>query len=200
MKAKYIAVDIALIPERQIIDQAIEAARKYCDYDRLPLEFSSTIPHISLMMLIVKIERLELLIQELGDLITNDLVLTLDLKIEKSSYSINSNGMLLSSWNVEKDETLISVHSDIFQLYASYHQEEIENSKVSNSEILAYSGMKYVREFRTKHSLENYEPHITLGYGLVESQPKAIFNASKIGIYQMGEHCSCKKPLWETNN
>lgn len=56
----------------------------------------------------------------------------------------------------------------------------------------------YTLQFHDKHSIDNFEPHITIGYGrtsfFIGDEPLV---ADRVGIFQMGNACTCKKNLIE---
>ena len=61
---------------------------------------------------------------------------------------------------------------------------------------VAESTLLWIKNYREKVSFENFFPHITIGYGQVESRvPQIIFAPSELTLCHLGNHCTCRKVL-----
>jgi hypothetical protein len=61
---------------------------------------------------------------------------------------------------------------------------------------VAESTLLWIKNYREKVSFENFFPHITIGYGQIESRvPQIIFAPSELALCHLGNHCTCRKVL-----
>jgi hypothetical protein len=70
---------------------------------------------------------------------------------------------------------------------------------VGSGERVSSSTLRWIGRFRQDAALRHYRPHITLGYGKPNEErdlPKT-FLATRIGIFQLGNHCTCVRPIAE---
>ena len=58
----------------------------------------------------------------------------------------------------------------------------------------------YIQNFIIDSSYDKFNPHITIGDGIIE-KPNYLplkFKTSILGLYHLGNYCTCRKVLYET--
>lgn len=194
-----LAVDIVLIAPRAVREKAIQLNRSLTSSAEsdFALDHQTCIPHISLLIGVVPEKQLGKLQLELERLAKK--TAAIELTIPAYAVSTLPNKKYVSSLIIAKDSKLQRLHETLLKKTGPI----LKNTKVSKemffqgtSSIPEFS-VSWVKRFILDSSKINYQPHITLGLGQVQSVAlPIIFKASELALCQLGNYCTCRKVLW----
>ncbi len=191
-----IAVDIALLPSEEVTNQAIEAnkglLKQYAD--RIILDKENCLPHISLAMGCIDeqdIPDIENILQTIAEKYNPG-----QLSVLGINTGTNSLGEKVSAFEVKKTERLLSLHEEVMRRMAPYFSHDVTAEMVFSPPIACESTLLWIKNYPEKSALENFFPHITIGYGQVDDLSYTTeFTASKLVLCHLGNHCTCRKVL-----
>ena len=191
-----IAVDVVLLPSDEMMDKAIqvnaELVKKFSS--EIVLNKENCMPHISLAMGCIN-ERDIASIKMLLELIA-ELKPTLPLTVTGIRTSINARGEKVSVFQIEKTKELQSFHEKVMKKVTLYFSYNINSDMIYGDEDVAETTLLWIKNYPEKASLENFFPHITIGYGQIENHSLPIsFTASQLALCHLGNHCTCRKIL-----
>ncbi|HUU16278.1 MAG TPA: hypothetical protein VMW72_03935 [Sedimentisphaerales bacterium] len=191
-----IAVDVVLLPSKEMADKAIEANKellKQCA-DKIVLDKESCLPHISLAMGCINkrdITDIEAVLQ----------TITKQSSIGRLSVigihsGTNSAGEKVSVFQVEKTEALQSLHEEVMRGLAGYFSYDVTADMLFSTTRVSESTLAWIKNYPEKSSFEKFFPHITIGYGEINDYSFPIeFAVSKLALCHLGNHCTCRKIL-----
>ena len=191
-----IAVDVVLLPSEAMTNQAIEAnkglLKQYAD--RIILDKKSCLPHISLAMGCMDerhISDIEKILKSIADKYNPG-----RLSVVGINTGTNSLGEKVSSFEVEKTEKLLLLHKQVMRKMTPYFSYNVTAEMVLSPPIAGESTLLWIKNYPEKSAFENFFPHITIGYGQINNFSFATeFNASKLALCHLGNHCTCRKIL-----
>ena len=187
-RLQYKAVDIVALPQGRVKDTAIDLSAKIPD-SAVYLNVENRLPHVTLAMGYA--QNVETIIGEVKEVVSE--IQPFDLLIE---------GVRNQFIDVRKDEGLLGLHAKLVQsvslkwdmAYASgFLDWEVDNPNVLT--------LDWISSFRSKHSFENYEPHITLGATAKIIEPWGAvplpegFSVEAIYVCHLGNFNTCRKIL-----
>ena len=190
------AVDVVLLPDGTMTDKTIEANTKLVEKvgEKIVLNKENCLPHISLAMGCID----EADIASVGQIleIIAEKTLLPELSIIGILTSTNSAGEKVSVFEVEKIKELQLLHEEIMETLAAYLSYDVTEDMIYNSGEVAESTLLWIKNYRKKSSFGNFSPHITIGYGEIESFSSPIeFAASELALCHLGNHCTCREIL-----
>lgn len=207
MEKNTIAIDVLLVPSEEMYSQALQlnSAINENNPETIKLD-ESHIPHITLLQCFIYEEDLPKVKNTLEGFfgtIKNE-----DFKAEKFSYSKNS-AKSFAMISVEKSKEIVRLHEDIIEKVKPFMQKNsLESAFVPNPDgsPISKSTLNYVPNFLKKHSYKNFDPHISLGVAekkILDSLSANVFNpikfkAASLSIYQLGDHGTAQKLLWNS--
>lgn len=188
-----IAIDIALLPPADVMNAAIDLNKQLLVKQPSVLTLSSTVrvPHLTLMQAIVKEKDLVNVEAKLDYIAAAFVPLHLSGKLSSSND--------VTYFQIEKTADLQNLHETImkqFEKIVSYDTklEDYDDAEVRQKTI------DYVRNFRTLAAYENFDPHITLGLGILPSTiKKTSFVAQRLAVCHLGNFNTCKRVLFEVS-
>ena len=191
-----IAVDVALLLSEEMTNQAIEANKgllRQCT-DQIILDKENCLPHISLAMGCIderNIPDIEKILQAIAKKYHPGQLSVLGINI-----GTNSLGEKVSSFEVKKTERLLSLHKEVMRRMAPYFSHDVTAEMVLSPPIVGKSTLLWITNYPENSAFENFFPHITIGYGQVDGLSfTAEFTASKLALFHLGNHCTCRKVL-----
>ena len=191
-----IAVDIVLLPSKEVTNRAIEAnnglLKQYAD--RIILDKENCLPHISLAMGCID----ERDITNIGKILKTiaEEYNPGQLNIIGLNTGTNSLGEKVSAFEVKKTGRLLSLHKEVMRRMTPYFSYAVTAEMVLWPPKACESTLLWIRDFAEKSAFENYFPHITIGYGQIDDISfTAEFTASKLALCHLGNHCTCRKVL-----
>lgn len=192
-----IAVDVVLLPDETMTDRAIEINAELVEKfgNEIVLNEESCLPHISLAM--GSIEEADIApVGKVLEEIAKKTSLS-DLKVVGIRSSGNSKGQTVSVFEVEKTKELYLLHEEVMNKLTPYLSTDVTEDMIYGEQEVAESTLLWIKNYRKKAGFENFFPHITVGYGQVESHvPPISFTPSELALCHVGNHCTCKKVLY----
>jgi len=191
-----IAVDVVLLPSEEMADKAVEANRellKQCA-DKIVLDKERCLPHISLAMGCID-ERDIADIEKILQTIAKQCSLG-QLSVIGIHSGTNSAGEKVSVFQIEKTETLQSLHEQVMRRLKPYFSYDVSADMVLSPPKASESSLLWIKNYPEKSSFEKFFPHITIGYGEINNFSFPIkFSVSKLALCHLGNHCTCRKIL-----
>jgi len=193
-----LAIDVVVLPDQKMAEKSVEVSTlqfKKTNNSKILLDSKNCLPHISLVMGVIKksdLEEASRIIDEVTSEIKN-----LNLRAEKYRKNVTPKGNVISDFVIEKRDDLYLIHEKLIKqlkhllVYKDatvdmfYAPPAVENTTPS-----------WVEGFLEHSSFENYDPHITLGFGQIENVETPIqFKSDTIAICHLGNYCTCRKIL-----
>ena len=191
-----LAVDVVLLPDEVMTNQAIELNRRLVTNGRpeIVLSKQDRLPHISLAMGGIEDADVQTLQQRLESLAYKTAVR--QLKVVGAISSINSHGETTSLLEVEGTPELQALHEEVTREMEPFFRYEPTEAMIDD-DVVAGTTLDWIRTYREKASYEHFRPHITVGYGRV---PPGLsfpipFTVTCLALCRLGNHCTCRKIL-----
>ncbi len=204
---KIVAVDVLLIPSEEVYNQSIQLNSEIHKNNPETIKLDKNhLPHITLLQCFVLENDLPELNKTLEGLFKT---IAQDSLIAESLYYSEEQEMSFAMIRLAKTEALMQLHKKTIELVSPFIiKNGSEASFVQNpdgSPISEFT-VSYVPEFVDKYSFQNYDPHISLGVAqlkLLDSLKQNVFKpisfkAATLGVYQLGDHGTAQKLLWES--
>lgn len=203
-----IAIDVALIPDDQMASQAVHANQsllaEWPGEIRLGLQPDAEVglPHISLGMFFVAATDLELAVARLQTIRTHPTALALN--VRQLSIRKNSHGSYTYSWDIELSKSLQEIHEATMASFADLGNQDglggVSSFMATGNEARE-SDAQWVRSFAKQAAFENFDPHVTLGFGsraglIVPTEIPTGYSRA-LGVYRLGAGCTCRKVVGE---
>lgn len=218
-----LAVDIALIPGPESMSRLLEiASSPQLAPEKLGLNPLTAVPHLTLGIANVKIKLpiiygfdfLEPIKKLLNfdypghfERTTTNFLGSQPLElVVKSVYKVETASGTVVGLNFHNHPSLQLYHVYIWSRLADQHK-TLNATNLDNLSILAnYQNadpitLEWIENFG-QAAQANYNPHVTLGFvndnsalGLLEGYVGQKFSFSHIGLYQLGNYCTCQVPL-----
>ena len=190
-----LAIDIALIPEKKIRDLAITLNKDLVKQDSKLVLGEYAVPHITLTQGVIDKKQ----INNIDTLLKN--IVPDYRKMNLVAEDILIGPMSNSVWlKIRKTEELDKLHRQLNLEMKSYLSYKVDKSMFANPNDVEDKVLNWVKDFPAKSRFENYQPHITLGFGKIENPGFPVeFNASKLTMYQLGNYCTCHTEILSYN-
>jgi hypothetical protein len=191
-----IAVDVVLLPSDEMTDKTIRANAELVDKfaSEIVLNKENCLPHISLAMGCID-ERDITPIGRLLELVVRESPLG-ELTVAGIRTSTNARGEKVSVFEVAKTRDLQCLHEKIMKKMTPYFSGDVTSEMIHGDEEFAETTLQWIKNYRKKASFENFFPHITIGFGEIESEAfPTRFTVSKLGLCHLGNHCTCREIL-----
>jgi len=191
-----IAVDVVLLPSDEMTENVIQANAELVEKfgSKIVLNKENCLPHISLAMGCID-QRDIAPIGRLLELVARESPLG-ELTVTGIRTSTNARGEKVSVFEVEKTKQIQALHEDIIKKVTPYFSRDVTSQMIYGDEEAAETTLQWIKNYRKKAGFENFFPHITIGFGQIESEAFPItFTASKLALCHLGNHCTCRKIL-----
>ena len=191
-----IAVDVVLIPSEEVTNRAIEANKELLKQytNRIILDKNNCLPHISLSMGCIDegyIADIEEILKSIAEKYNPGQLAIIGINI-----GTNSLGEKVSAFEVKKTERLLSLHKEVMRRMTPFFSYDVTAEMVFSPPTACESTLLWIKNYPEKSAFEKFFPHITIGYGQVDDFTfTAEFTASKLALYHLGNHCTCRKYL-----
>lgn len=189
-----------MLPSEEIIQEAIKLnlslTIKFPD-ETVQFNKKDCIPYISLLMGALDADNIDKSRQILISIVKGSKPLKLE--IDKIDLGIDPKDFITSTFHIKKTKELQALHETIIDNFSNLI---FNNTKLEN--FFDYKNVEpgivtYVNSFKEKSSFENYNPHITIGFGKIELKVPQYFEASRLAICHLGNNGTCRKILTEIN-
>ena len=191
-----IAVDVVLLPSEEVGAWAIEANGelvKQCP-GKIVLDKENCLPHISLAMGCVDrrdIADIERILEAMAERRPPERLISVGIHV-----GTNSVGEKVSALELERTQTLQSLHEEVMRRLAPHLTHDVAAEMVLSVPPVAESTLLWIRNYPEKSSFERFFPHITLGYGQLGNPCfPAEFMAPGLALCHLGNHCTCRMIL-----
>ena len=203
-----IAIDVLLTPSEEMRTQALQlnAEINKNNPDAIKLD-ENHIPHITLLQCFIAeddLPKVKNALKGIYNSIENEA-----LRAESFSYKKDeeeSFALII----IEKSPAILKLHKEVIARVKPYmlnNATEAAFMPNPDGSHISESTQEYVPHFLDKHSFENYEPHISLGVAqknVLDSLRQNVFKpiqfkATSVSIYQLGDHGTAQKLLWQSN-
>lgn len=191
-----IAINIALIPPKEVVEKCIAINRGIVKRGGLGLVLGKkrNLPHVTLMQGVIDqsdVAHVEKTLDGIARSFSSVL-----LKVLRVNYrELPSPSSVLQ---VEKTPELQKLHEVIMNKCAEFvmplNKAEVERNWFY--EPVGDSTVEYVVNFDKKYAFDTYSPHITLGKGKAKEVELFEFTASKLTLCELGNRCTCAKVLY----
>lgn len=195
---KRFAIDIVLIPPDNVIDLAIDFNRTLLhDYpsDRI-LNRTNRLPHVSLLMGCLaadQLQRAKTILQSVADRHGY-----LNLQVT-NTHTVKTAGGSSLSLDIDPDSKIVALHESIVSAFSSLLTQDATSKDLNDDPPIEASSIEWINSYISEHSLKGFWPHITIGPGSNIQQFKPFsFQANRLAICHLGNHCTCTKVLEET--
>jgi len=190
-----LAIDIALLPPEEVMDLAIELNRQLTDGNIL--NKTDHLPHISLC--IVGINKEDLFAIEKGIVEIAKKFEPIAFVSEDISTLILSDGKKGVAQLFKRNAQVQELHEAVVNFIKSHSVGAVSSDAMHPELQYRESSVAHVGKFIKEDAFENYDPHLTLGIGDIKTE-KVIgpFTAKRLAICHLGNFCTCRKILFET--
>ena len=194
MKVIYKALDIVIIPPKQVLDFCYQLNAGLEDR-RIDLNPANAVPHLTLSMGVIEsgdeaaiAHALEVLAKKY-----QGLELQFDSIFDAGFTTDSAKGL-----SIEKTDDLMNLHRDSVTLMRPYLQDYYQPDIFADYEQgLGESCLGWVKRFQAECIEENFDPHITIGFANLSEIEAMSFKVSKLALYQLGDYCTCNKLIVE---
>jgi len=193
------AVDIVLLPDEAVTNKTIKANAELVKKfgSEIVLNQKNCLPHISLTMGCIEqsnIGPVEKTLQQIADRCPlGDLTIC----------GVRTSGLgtdAVSVFEVEKNARLQLLHETVLAELQPFLTPDVTADMIYGPGQVAEPTLDWIKNYREKSSLENFFPHITIGYGQMKNLPSPMkFTASKLALCHLGNHCTCRKIIVSIN-
>lgn len=191
-----IATDVVLLPDETMTERAIEVNKRLVGDRReeIVLDRETHLPHISLAMGCVD----EKDVGTIGELLQG---LSEETTVSRLSVvgiltPTNSRGEKTSLFEVRKINELQALHEWVMEETRPFFSHDVTDAMIYDN-VVAPTTLEWIRDYPQKASFERFTPHITIGYGEVESGLSfpIWFTVTRLALCHLGNHCTCRKVL-----
>ena len=193
-----ISVDIVLLPPPEIMNLCFEFNKEIIARggDITIFDRETCIPHISMLMGVVEEEDLPSIVADLQSLAHD--TKPLSLSIEELLLTQIPNWYNNYSFTLSKLESLRELHHEIFSKLLNKFSFDPTLETIYPDPLPEEITLWRIRKFAERSDFTKFSPHITLGVGgdaELSFVWKREFITSQIGIYHLGNYCTCAKEL-----
>lgn len=191
-----IAVDAVLLPSDDMADKAIRVNAELVERfgRKIVLNKETCLPHISLAMGCIDerdIKPIERVLQQVA--VASPLG---DLTVVGIHTSVNARAETVSAFEIEKTKELQTLHEKVVKKLTPYFSYDVTDEMIYGDEHVAKTTLLWIKNYAQKASFAKFFPHITIGYGEIETGPPVVsFAASELALCHLGNHCTCRKIL-----
>ena len=195
---EHLAVDVVLLPEPRIAHDCIAMNERLVSAfaSEIVLDYDGCLPHVSLAMGCMTPEALPEIATRLQRLL--DEIPIEPFQCAGINTQDHGQGRLVSSLDLISTPTLQALHERIMiDLEPLLHRDPTE-TLFHGDEAITSSTLGWVRDYRENSGFAAFSPHITLGYGRLEqAECPPQFWARSLAVCHLGNHCTCRRVLWE---
>ena len=196
---EHLAIDIVLLPEPEIAHECIAINGKLVQEcaSEIVLAEDACLPHVSLAMGCMTQEALPEIATRLQLILKETSIEAF--RCEGIGTCENSRGQFISSLQLKATPTLRTLHERVMRDLEPLLSQEVTESMLHGDDAIAPSTLDWIRAYRESSSFDAFSPHITLGYGRLErTEFPSQFLARSLAVCHLGNHCTCRRILWET--
>lgn len=201
-----LSVDFVLLPSEDFTKKVIElnhSLKRDYQNKRIVLDEESCLPHLSLLMGIIYKDSIREIKKKLNYLYKEFIPLDLeatDLTLE--DLPTKDRILRIMGLKIRETKELKELHEKMVKDMSPYLiDSEVSkgmmfNPKEIDSEDTPWM-FPYIRNFIRNSSYKNFNPHITIGDGILEQKINLSmrFTSSRLAVTHLGNYCTCRKIL-----
>ncbi len=187
-----IAIDVALIPPKEILDLAINLNKTFTPLSAF--NDKNNLPHITLAMGVIEKTRIDLINKKLGEI--SEKFNSIDLEISKVSTHIKPDGKKSFYFEIKPSKELADLHGEIMKQLDSILTHKVEIEMFNQDQPVEPISKYWVENYKKDHqNPENFQGHISLKCKNepVYDQLPLKFRASKLTLCHLGNLCTCRE-------
>jgi hypothetical protein len=195
---KRIAIDIVLLPSKNIMNTIIAMNRKLSgDPQKIQLDSSRCYPHISLAMGVMTEEVFTSITKELGGIAGR--MIPRSCVANGIHEETISTGEIITTLEIQPSTDLMAIHRaaiDITQRYCTYDADLDMLYPKPPPETVT---LDWINNFPQESSYEAFRPHITLGSGTLHEEGGAFpleLEIESLCLCHLGNYCTCREILF----
>jgi len=197
MKTKKLAIDVALCPPDDVIEKLISINQKAGKDVWGPLGKTDYIPHISLAMGCVELDKLTV-VQEIVKKVAEEFS-SITVELDKLYFTEMPDGVRDYAMSAKNPLPLQELHESMMNALRDCMSYDCTKEMIFREPGQEVTEPNYINKFLSSHSFENFDPHITTRakVGVGEEDLPIDFTASRIAICHVGTMTTCRKILFE---
>jgi len=195
-----LASDIVLLPSEEITKAAIRLNQSLLQRfeKKIILSRNDSLPHLSLAMGALRAEEIPAVADRLEEVASAFPPINLNFTgIQSGPTDANK---IVSTWEVKRTAELQALHETIMNRMSLLLTPDATAEHFIGFPNIGATSVAWVNRFRNTAAFERFSPHITLGVGTFE--PDTSFPqrgiAPRLALCHLGDHCTCRKILFET--
>lgn len=191
-----IAVDIVLIPPKDIINKSVEANQGLqTGLNKIPLDATTHVPHITLAMGVIENEHLAQVLSNIGKVATQ--YNSFSFKINHLYHAHLPTNEDIVGFGLSKPQKLQHLHTECMQAISAYTINDFDKEVLFDGATADNMTLDFIRHFPEKSVGSHFSPHLTIGFGHPDHIviPEISFEADNLAVYQLGNYCTCQKEL-----
>jgi 2'-5' RNA ligase len=197
---KRLAINIVILPPDSVMDLALKWNAKLRENEpaNIVLGKSQYLPHISIAMGCIRADQFAQIESTLQTIAAKHRVL--EIHMPQIRIVNASSDRQIIAFDVNLSEELNSLHETIVKAFRPLLTQDADESAINDSPPITSATLDWINHYIPRQSFDNFWPHITVGFGkpTLEFQPVS-FQGSRLAICHLGNHCTCKTILAETN-
>lgn len=204
--AQKLAIDFVLLPQKEVVQELVRLnnslRRDYLN-KRIVLNEKSCLPHLSLLMGVIYRDSIGEIKKKLNYLRREFMPIELE-AIDLTLEDLPAEEKILKIIGLKIRETrkLRELHRKTVKdmsphlIDSEISREMMYNPKEINSENTPWM-FPYIRNFIKNSSYENFNPHLTIGDGILEQKVNSPmkFTATELSVAHIGNYCTCREIL-----
>jgi hypothetical protein len=195
---KRFAINIVMLPPDPVMDLAIEWNKMFCDTEpgKIVLNKKDRLPHISLVMGCLRADLFEQAQGILQSVAAQHEAI--NLQISHTRIVKGGSGDSIISFDIEPSRNLINLHESLVDSFKPLLSQNATEADIYDMPPIETSTLDWINRYIPHNCFDHFWPHITVGFGESPVDFKPIsFQASRMAICHLGNHCTCRKVLAE---
>lgn len=194
-----IAIDVVLFPNEAMTDTAIavnrEIAQKFSD--KISLNKENAFPHISLCMGVIDEADVPAVAEILKTIAQEFSVMNLTAEFLQGHRI--PTGEVVAGFDMQNNKDLQLLHESICRKLARFLTYDVFAEMLFTPPAIEEITFSWIKNYPEHSSFAKFNPHITVGVGDPPVKELPIqFTASRLALCQLGNYCTCRKVLAET--
>jgi hypothetical protein len=197
---KRFAIDVVILPPANVMDIAIEYNKllRANTAENIVLGKTRYLPHISLVMGCLAVDQLDGVTSRLDAIARRHEILELSVSNILTDDTA-AHGVV--SFEITRTEQLARLHESIVTSFRPFLTQDAEESDLADPPPIKKSTLQWINQFVPHACLENFWPHITLGFGEYGGNgfTPISFQGSRLALCHLGNYCTCAEVLAEVS-
>lgn len=180
------------------MDLVLEWNRELCKArpTNIVLDKMHYMPHISMAMGCLPADQLEHANAILQSMATQHY--ELELRVPHIKTVDTESGDRVVTFDIDLSPQLAGLHESIVNAFGPLLTQDVTEAAINDLPPIDSSTLDWINHFIPHYCFQHFWPHITLGFGAPPPDFRPFsFQASRLAICHLGNHCTCSKILGE---